>query len=97
MKYYYPYIVTQSLILKKKTAIKLTYIRQPSSADPILSTTTSSVFVCYKSYCFCESPAFSMFRELTIKMKLLRHYGKKTWDSILVMVAQFFLVIHKPS
>ena len=45
VKYYYPHIVTQSPYLEK-TAIKLTYIRQPSSADPILSTTTSSVFVC---------------------------------------------------
>ena len=54
--------------------------RQPSSADPILSTITSSVFVCYKSYRFCKSPAFSMFRELTINIKLLRQNGKKTWD-----------------
>ena len=82
-KYYYPYIVTQSRYLEK-TAIKLTYIRQQSSADPILSKTRNSVFVCYKSYCFCESPAFSMFRKLTVKTKLLIPYGKKTWDSILV-------------
>ena len=96
VKYDYSYIVTQSPYLEK-TAIKLTYIRLPSSADPILSTTTNLVFVCYKSYRFYESPAFSMFRELSIKIKLVRQYGKKTWDSILVMVAQFFLVIHKPS
>ena len=77
MKYYYPYIVTQSPYLEK-TAIKLTitYIRQQSSADNILSIITSLVFVCYKSYRFCESPAFSMFRELTIKIKPLRQYGK---------------------
>ena len=96
VKYYYPFIVTQSPFLEK-TAIKLTYIRQPSSADPILFTITSLVFICYKSYRFSESPAFSMFRELTLKIKLLRQYGKKTWDSILVMVVQLFLVIHKPS
>ena len=77
MKYYYPYNVTQYPL--EKTAIKLTYIRQPSSADPILSTTTSSVFICYKSYRFCEFPTFSMFGELTNKIKLL--YGKKTWDN----------------
>ena len=79
VKYYYPYIVTQSPYLEK-TAIKLTYIRQQSSADPIFSIITSSVFVSYKSYRFCESPAFSMFHELNIKIKLLRQYGKKTWE-----------------
>ena len=63
-----------SPLSRKKTAIKLTYIGQQSSADPILSIITSSVFVCYKSYRFCESPAFSMFRELTIKIKLLKQY-----------------------
>ena len=73
-----------------------------SSHNPFMSKNSNKInihktAIIYKSYRFCESPAFSMFRELTIKIKLLRQYGKKTWDSIIVMVAQFFLVIHKPS